>query len=769
MSQPLRVLFVEDSAEDAALLVRELERADYAVTFERVQTRETLTAALALPTWDLIVCDYSMPGFNGMDALALWKERDLDIPFIFVSGNIGEDIAVAAMKGGAHDYLLKGNLQRFIPAVERELREAEVRRSRRQAEEQLRKLSSAVEQAASCIWITNRDGVIEYVNPNFERTTGYTSAEALGRTPRLLKSGRHDPAFYALLWQTILSGEVFYAEFVNRRKNGELYHSEQTITPIKDLRGHITHFVATGRDITERKQAEATLRAAEEKYRTLAEAAQDAIFVLDRHLRYQYVNTFAAQQFGRTPSELIGHPLREVFPPQVVLDLQRNLTEVFATGQSHYGEDKLLLGGRELWFSTRLVPLRNPAGQVEAVMGIARDITEHKQMEEQLRHAQKMDAIGQLAGGVAHDFNNLLTVIQGFSQLVLSDPRLEAAHREHLAMVYSAAERAASLTRQLLAFSRKQAMQQHPFDLNGLVNGVAKMLRRLIGEDIALELQLLAEPCPVLADEGMLEQVLVNLAVNARDAMPRGGQLVVRTNVLTVDDTHVARSPEARLGEFVCLTVRDTGCGMTPEVLGRIFEPFFTTKEAGKGTGLGLATVYGIVKQHEGWVEIESAPGAGSTFHVCLPSARATARELETRPAEPEIHGGRETILLVEDDEVVRALARTVLERLGYRVLEADSGDAALRLWQQQAHAVDLLLTDLIMPGGMTGHELATKLQAERPALNVIYTSGYSPDFARFGFPLEAGLTYLQKPYRPRELARAVRECLDHPAGRGRS
>ena len=355
------------------------------------------------------------------------------------------------------------------------------------------------------------------------------------------------------------------------------------------------------------------------------------------------------------------------------------------------------------------------------------DTTERASLEEQFRQAQKMESVGQLAAGVAHDFNNILTIIQGHSGLLISRPNLSPAMTTSIQAVSFAAERAASLTRQLLAFSRKQVMQPKPIDLKEVVSNMSKMLQRLIGETITLHCKYAPQLPPINGDAGMMEQILMNLAVNARDAMPRGGELTIATEPILVSEAHLKLHTDARTGAFVCLQVQDTGTGMDAATMKRIFEPFFTTKEAGRGTGLGLATVYGIVRQHAGWIEVTSKVGAGATFKIYFP---ASTRALEARadnlaPSTP-VHGGGETILVVEDEPVLRDLAQVILQDCGYSVIQAASGVDALTVWQKHQGAVDLLLTDMIMPDGLSGKDLAESLLGHKPALKVIFTSGYN-------------------------------------------
>jgi signal transduction histidine kinase len=388
---------------------------------------------------------------------------------------------------------------------------------------------------------------------------------------------------------------------------------------------------------------------------------------------------------------------------------------------------------------------------------------ERAKMEEQLRQSQKMETIGQLAGGIAHDFNNVLCVINGRTSMLLDDPSLPPAARESLKEVYTAGARASALTRQLLLFSRRQAICRVALNLNRTIEELTKMLGRLIGEHIHLELELNPELPPIEGDGGMMEQVLINLAVNARDAMPRGGRLIVATNPIVLSTEEVRGRPSARPGNFVCLRVTDTGSGIAPEVMPRIFEPFFTTKGVGLGTGLGLSTVFGIVGQHHGWIDVTSELGKGTTFSLYLPVAhRVEPSALVGMTSEP-VSRGTEMILVVEDDAAVRDFAVAALQYHGYNVLQATNGQTAVEVWQRHQENIRLLLTDMVMPDDMTGPELASALLAGNPKLKVIFTSGYAPEQMSAVFAASKGKRFLHKPYQPRTLARAVREALDSP------
>jgi two-component system cell cycle sensor histidine kinase/response regulator CckA len=456
-------------------------------------------------------------------------------------------------------------------------------------------------------------------------------------------------------------------------------------------------------------------------------------------------------------AEQMAHSLGHRHPSEFLPPETRSLVKsCLATGESKL-RIETVINDRTLSWS--FFPIQT-IGVVHCYAG---DITDRQNLESQLRHAQKMESIGQLAGGVAHDFNNILTVIQGHISLLSMSGSLPAEAHESAQQIGLAAERAANLTRQLLTFSRRQIMQPKNLDLNEVVNNMTKMLRRLMGEDITLQVSYTPGLPLVHADLGMLEQILMNLSVNARDAMPRGGCLFIDTAPVTITGADAEQVPEAIPGDYVGITVRDNGKGIPPEILPHIFEPFFTTKDVGKGTGLGLATVYGIVRQHRGWIKATSVVGKETIFQIFLPALKGTtSATAETNsPTPATVRGGEETILVVEDEPPLRTLVRSVLERYGYHVLEATSGISALSVWEKHSDKIDLLLTDMVMPDGVSGRELAEKLVLQKPDLRVIYSSGYSLAVVGADMVLHDGINFLQKPYHPRKLARAVRDCLD--------
>jgi PAS domain S-box-containing protein len=521
------------------------------------------------------------------------------------------------------------------------------------------------------------------------------------------------------------------------------------------------------RDITERKRAAETIVYERQLLRTLLDLLPDGVYIKDLDSRFLMANETAAKRFGKdSPSQVLGLSDKDFFPAELAAVFRADEEKVFAGETINEKEETVVFpNGQKRTVLTTKVPFRNSQGQICGLVGTGRDVTERKQLEEQLRQSQKMEAFGQLAGGVAHDFNNLLTVIQGNVALLQLQEPLNPDQAGGLVEIAKAAERAANLTRQLLTFSRRQLFQPKPLDLNEVVANTSKMLQRLIGEHISLETHFAPGGAPIKADRTMMEQILINLAVNSRDAMTKGGRLVIQTAPAVLSKADAQANPKARPGLFIRLSITDTGCGIAPKEMERIFEPFFTTKEVGKGTGLGLATIFGIVAQHHGWIEVESKVNAGTTFHIYLPRLAESEKSQTEFSRAPEVRGGNETILLVEDEAPVRALARTLLERKGYHVIEADSGLSALQIWQEQRDAIDLLLTDMVMPEGISGRELAARLLAEKPGLKVIYSSGYTDDMLGENSPLRNNPNFLEKPFSSHKLLKQVRDCLDGMTG----
>jgi two-component system cell cycle sensor histidine kinase/response regulator CckA len=632
--RPLRVLLVEDSPDDATLLLLELRRGGFDVTSSRVDTTETTAAALAQAEWDLVIADFSMPGFSGVEALDLVRAHHADVPFMFVSGTMGEEVAVRAMKLGASDYFVKGNLGRLCPAIERELRDAATRRERRQVQQALSESESRYKELFDAnphpMWVHDAaSGALLAVNEAAVQAYGYTAAEFLGMT-------------------------------------------------IDDI---------------------------------VAEAAPDAAPSPSDAQRHRRKNG------GLIDVEVSTHDIR--------------------------------FGGRA------------------AKLLVATDVSDRHHLEAQLRQAQKMQAIGQLAGGVAHDFNNVLSVILGYGESVLAS--LDASDENHAAVaeIVRAGERAALLTRQLLAFSRRQRLAPRILDLDATLADMDAMLRRLVGEAVELHLRAPGGRGLVRIDPAQIQQVVINLVVNARDAMPDGGRLVIETATVWLDEDYGRRHVGVTPGPHVMLCVTDSGVGIAPETMPHIFEPFFTTKDVGQGTGLGLATVYAIASGVGGHVWAYSEPGRGTAVKVYLPCVEGVPEDLRQQET-GEMPAGSETILVVEDEPGVRELMRKVLESLGYTVILAGNPAEGQARAEELGDRFALLVTDVVMPGG-TGPALARTLAATHPGLRVLYVSGYTTDAAATAGALDAGAAFLAKPFTRRALAHAVRTLLDGgpPAGHG--
>jgi len=615
-----------------------------------------------------------------------------------------------------------------------------------------------LESLREAVYVVDWEGLITYANAALEKLTGYQQVELLGQPSALF----HDPALVPGLAerrQRALAGEASLPsiEVEIIRKDGRQVFTELSANNLM-WQGRPIGRIVMLRDLTTRQQVQAHLA-------TILTIIPDAVITIGVDQRIVSINHGGEELFGYQAHELIGQPLDRLLPPRFA-ERHRQHVRAFAAAPEHarmIGKRGVVTGrrrdGREFPAEASIAKLVQNGTMLLTV--ILRDISTRQRLEEELRQAQKMEAVGRLAGGIAHDFNNLLTVITGRSSLLLRDLPPTFPGYRGIQMIQETADRAATLTRQLLAFSRRQVLQLRPLDLNAVVDGIRSMLQRLIMEDI--ELVMVMEPALglVYADQGQVEQVLLNLAVNARDAMPQGGQLIIETANLEVGGPHAQQPPDLPPGPYVRLVVRDTGSGMDAETMAHLFEPFFTTKELGRGTGLGLAVVYGIITQSGGRISVESAPGQGTMFTIYLPRVLGdTPRVVEIEATEPGPPRGQETILLAEDSVDVRELASEILQSAGYHVLEATTPQEALRQCEQHRGRIDLLLTDVIMPE-MSGPRLADQIVRIHPSMKVLYISGYPDDaLGHHGVPA-AGTMLLEKPFTPAELVKKVREALD--------
>ncbi len=627
---------------------------------------------------------------------------------------------------------------------------------RRRAEEKYRGI---FENAVVGIFQKTLDGRYLIANPTLARMYGYGSPEELmASVTDVSRQFYVEPGRRAEFIRLVQEhGEVSSFESRIYRKDGSVMWISEEARALRDVEGRLVGFEGTTKDVTARRYAEE----ARERLVAILEVTPEFVGIADVEGRVVYLNRGGRRLMGFGEDEdLSGFRVAEGHPEGArKLLLERAIPTAVRDGV-WAGESTLLTrDGREIPVWQTLLAHRGPGGAVQFISTIMHDLSQRRQLEEQLRLAQKMEAVGTLAGGVAHDFNNLLAAIRSTVDLALLDLEAESPVREDLGEVGGLVDRAAALTRQLLAFGRKQVLDPHAVDLNALLSGTVKMLERIIGEDIRLVLHQTSDPTTVLADPGQIEQVLMNLCANARDAMPDGGELAILTERVLLDEHFSESHPWARPGDYVRLTVSDAGVGMDAATQARIFEPFFTTKEMGRGTGLGLAVVYGIVKQHSGLIHVYSEPGKGTTFRVYLPF-HPGAPEAVAAEAAAQVVGGTETVLLAEDDDVLRVTATRLLERLGYRVIAAANGRAAVDVLTQEDDTIHLAILDVVMPE-MPGPVVVEQVRPRYPKLRFLLTTGYSPGTSHMTPVQDLPATVLPKPYGLRELARAVRRALD--------
>ncbi len=880
---PIKVLLVEDNSSDARLVQGLLgETGLKPVALTHALRHQQAVECLRREGFNAILLDLDLPDSQGIETFRRIHAEASDAAILVFTGVRDEEVAITALREGAQDYLIKGQVDGHVLR-----RSIEHSIERKRAEAKVRWLTLAVEQSPAAVFLTDLDGKIEYVNHRLTESTGYAAAEIIGRTPRIFRSGLTPAETYRALWETILAGKTWRGEIQNRRKSGELYWDAVVISPIRDPRGVVTHFLAVQEDATERKRAEEALqeselhyhslfdnmlngyaycrmifvdgrpqdftylrvnrafetltrlkdvtgknvstvipgiresdpglfetygrvaltgvperfetyvealemwfdisvysprkehivavfdvitdrkqsgdalRESEERFRQMAEHIKEAFFLTEVHtMRPLYISPTWEEIWGRPVEEAYANP--GVWFESIHPEDRSRMSASLEAGQR--GEETLEVyrilrpDGSQRWVRARAFPIRDSSGAVYRLAGFVEDITELRRVEGQAIQAQRMEVVGRLAGGVAHDFNNLLTVIMGEVELTLMDGGLSPSFAESLGEIKNAAERASVLTRQLLAFSRRQLIEPVVLNLNDVVTDMNKMLVRLIGEDVPITTRLAKDPGLIRADRGQIEQVLTNLVINARDAMPDGGTLILQTEDANLDAEYAHSHADVTPGRYAMLSVSDTGTGMTDEVKAHIFEPYFTTKERGKGTGLGLAICFGIVKQTGGHINCYSELGIGTTIKVYLPQVEAAGKQSATVAAAANPRG-EETILLVEDETAVRRVAARVLRAQGYRVLEARDAEQAMMLLRSEAE-VSLLLTDVVLPG-LGGRKLAEQIKAIRPGIKVLFASGYTDDVIVHHQLLAQGIALVQKPFTRDLLSRKVREVLD--------
>ena len=760
MLKTLCALILQDRASDVELILCELRRAGVEVRWRQVRTEAEYLAHLD-PTWDVILADYSLPQFTAFQALQLLQKRELDIPFIIVTDSVGEEVAVECMRQGAADYLLKDRLARLRPAIEQALERKRLRAERRQAIEALVKSewekAAILDAMSELVAYHDMEMRILWANRAAGESVGLPPEQLVGRYCYEIWGEGDRPCPGCPVEKALLTGQPQSTEITHADGRTWLIRGY----PIKDAEGKIGGLVEVTLEITERKRAEQVL------WQTKLVVEHSPVVLFRSRAEEGWPIDFVSEnvrQFGYSAEELLSGavPYASLVHPDDLPRMAQEIRDFIARGEDAFRQEYRFLtkDGQVRWVDDRTMAVRGPDGRITHYQGIILDITERKRLEEQFLQAQKMESVGRLAGGIAHDFNNLLTVINVYSDLALRDLRPEDPLRRDMEEIHKAGERAAQLTRQLLAFSRRQVLEMRPLNLNAVLQGLAKMLARILGEDVVLDMKLAPNLWPTYADAGQIEQVVINLAVNARDAMPDGGRLIVETQNTTLDQAYVRQHADVAPGDYIVLSVSDTGLGMTEEVKAHLFEPFFTTKEVGKGTGLGLATVYGIVKQHQGHIWVYSEPGRGSTFKIYLPRAKEEPATVAHAEEAVPLPRGTETVLVVEDDRAVRGVAVRTLKELGYQVLEATNGLEALRVAANYGRTIHLLLTDVVMPG-MDGKKLAEHLSASHSGLKVLFVSGYTDEAISQRGVLEKGVAFLQKPFTPAGLACKVREVLE--------
>lgn len=760
MTQQIKVLLVEDNPADARLFretIVDTRRLPPLLT--HVQRLGDAIERLRAERFDVVLLDLSLPDSEGLDSIVRVHEKVPEIPIVILTGQDDEQLALKAVRAGAQDYLVKGQgdgnllLRAMRYAIERK----RIEEALQQREEHFRSL---IENALDVITILSKEGVIRYESPAVARVLGYEPENLEGQRIAPYVHPDDTSQLNRLLGGTGRSDALARSvEFRMRHRDG----SWRTLEAIgKDFidESNQPGVIVNSRDITSRRRAEEGLREAHATLQTVIETAPVAIYTLDCNQHVLSWNACAEKIFGWTADEIIGKLLPTI--PSALGPGSMKQFERLCRGETlaAYETSRTRKDGTLIDVTIWTAPLRDGKGNIYGIMSTVADVTERKKLEDQLRQSQRMDAVGQLAGGIAHDFNNILTIIAGYSDLLLNMLDDKTSLRRNVEEIRRASDRAAALTNQLLAFSRRQVLQARVLNLNAVILDVETMLDRLIGEDIELRMDLDQSLGNIKADAAQIEQVILNLVINAREAMPDGGRLVIGTKSITISGETGDRGMALAPGRYAVLSVADTGHGMTAETASHVFEPFFTTKPIGKGTGLGLSTAYGIVRQSGGEITIRSRISEGSTFDVYLPIVDEAATVPDSSLVAAAPARGTETILLAEDENTVRELIQEVLHNQGYAVLAASHGAEALELALNRGERIDLLVTDLVMPH-MNGRDLAERCTAAHPEMKVLYMSGYTDNTLVPGGMLTTGMEFIQKPFSPDDLARRIRQVLD--------
>ncbi len=763
------ILVVEDDKDHARLIQHSFENVSEEYCLKPVCTLRAARVALEQRPPALVLTDYRLPDGEGSDLVALAAGA---CPVIIMTSHGNEQIAVEAMKIGAQDYIVKtAEAFEALPrSVALALKTWSLILARRQAEQAVIRAKKDWERTFDAvpdlIAIIDINHTITRVNKAMADRCGITVAEIVGRKCYEVVHGLNAAPCCCPSIGMMQDAQVHKFEIEEKRLNGFF---DVTVSPLFDEPGSVIAFVHVMRDITGHKRAEERLRENQNRFRTLLDTIPDLIWLKDADGVYLACNATFGRFFGATETDIVGKTDYDFVEKEVADYFREHDRKAMAADGPSSNEEWVTFaddGHRALLYTTK-IPMYEAGGSLIGVLGVGRDLTDLKhaqedkiKLESQLQQAQKMESVGRLAGGVAHDFNNMLCVILGHAELGLMHLGPANPVCNNLKEIKNSAERSADLTRQLLAFARKQSVVPKVIDLNETITSMLNMLQRLIGEDIQLVWQPAPELCLIKVDPSQIDQILANLCVNARDAIEDIGRITIEIGTCSIDADYCAAIPEATPGEYVRLTVSDNGTGMDKETISRIFEPFYTTKELGKGTGLGLATVYGAIKQNNGFVNVYSEPGQGTTFSLYLPRYVGQKSEQQTEGGTVPVPRGQETILLVEDEPAILNMAATMLENQGYTVLKAGTPGEASRLAREQSGEIHLLMTDVIMPE-MNGRNLAKNILTMYPRIKCLFMSGYTADvIAHYGV-LDEGVHFIQKPFSLSALAAQVRELLD--------
>jgi two-component system cell cycle sensor histidine kinase/response regulator CckA len=772
MNKAIHILHLEDDAADAELVQATLEAADMACRTTVVQTRDQFTEALQKGGYDVILADYTLPSYDGLSALRLAQERCPDIPFIFVSGTMGEDAAIEGLTKGATDYVLKQKLSRLAPAIKRTLAEVENRRERQRAEKKLfqanERWGQTFDAVPDLIAILDKDFSIVQTNKAMAERLGFTPEECVGQLCYNAVHGTEAPPSFCPHVRSLSDCQEHMAEVSEKRLGGDFIVST---SPLFDSQEQMIGSVHVARDITQFKKAEEALK---EAYDIISKSPAVAfLWKNDEGWPVEFVSPNVKELFGYTEEEFTSGKIsyvRTIHPEdfdRVTNEVAAHSSEKGRTNFIHEPYRIVTAEGAVKWVDDKTFIRRDNKGHITHYQGIVEDVTkrimaqeEKENLEKRLGQAQKMEAIGTLAGGIAHDFNNILTPIIAHSEMALDDIPDKSPLKFSLEQVLKAGERARDLVQQILAFSRQKESKQVLLKIEPIVKEVLKLLRASLPATIEIRKDIKTEPWSISADPTQIHQILMNLCTNASHAMTKtGGVLEIRAVNESLDSEAAADIPGLAPGPYLRLSIRDTGYGISQEVMEHIFEPYFTTKEKGEGTGLGLAVVHGIVTSLGGAVAVASEPGKGSAFHVYFPAVeREAPSPIQSSVSLP---GGTERILLVDDEKSMIDALKPMLERLGYSVIARTSSIEALEGFQSDPSEFDLVVTDQTMPG-LTGAELAKEFLRIKPGIPIILCSGFSELINEEGAKAMGIRGYVGKPIVREEMAATIRSALDN-------